>query len=239
MSKLITFFLILSIFTVLTYSRDHAFGKSKTYYKPAPKPTKPIVTDYRQLWNTWKIEQSTKTKTPTVERVVFRTKADGTKLYKVKRISSANKTANTKKPISRFKELLEKLKKERKKETHKVIQEPIRKKKQGLVVQAVPLPLTPKKPTSAPILPKKITPPKPKPQVAQKSDEKTVLKNVNILTSTKTGNIDTKGKLSIANVKIAKGTTLKDTNINSDVKVKNISVSKGSSADIGSVKIEN
>ena len=127
----------------------------------------------------------------------------------------------------------------KKKYTPKILKEPVRKKRVGITVKPISAPLPPEKATNAIMPPRKITPPKPKPQVAQKSDRKTVLKNVNILTKTKTGNIDTKGKLNVANVKIAKGTSLKDTNINADVNVKNISVSKGSSADIGSVKIEN
>jgi len=126
-----------------------------------------------------------------------------------------------------------------KKYTPKVAKETPRKKKKGITVKPIAMPLPPKKPPIALKPPPKITPPKPKPAIATKSDGKTVLKNVNILTTSKTGNIDTKGKLSIANVKVAKGTTLKNTNIDANVKVKNISVSKGSSADIGSVKIEN
>ena len=136
------------------------------------------------------------------------------------------------------KSMLKNLLDKSKKSTPKVIPEPIRIKKRWSTVQPISMP-PPKKPTNAIMPPKKITPPKPKPQLAKKSDGKTVLKNVNILTSSKIGNIDTKGNLSIANVKVAKGSTLKDTNINADVNVKNVSVSKGSSTDIGSVKIEN
>ena len=74
-------------------------------------------------------------------------------------------------------------------------------------------------------------------KISKESQTKTTLKNVNISTKVKSGNIDSKGSLNVGHVKIAKGSTLKDTNINSNVKTKNISVSKGASADIGSVNI--
>jgi hypothetical protein len=73
--------------------------------------------------------------------------------------------------------------------------------------------------------------------VASTTSGKTTLKNVNITTKAKTGNINAQGKLNVAHINIAKGSSLKDTNINSDVKTKNISVSKGASAEIGSVNI--
>lgn len=155
------------------------------------------------------------------------------KLKTTKNTASTTPKTSTTSHIDKFKEFLQ----ANKKTTPKVIPEPIKEPKKGIVIQAISAPASPGPINALPAIPK-ITPPKPKEIPVQISDGKTILKNVNIATSTKTGNIDTKGKLSIANVKVSKGTTLKDTNINADVKVKNISVSQGSSADIGSVHIQ-
>ncbi|MDF1874274.1 hypothetical protein JHD48_00840 [Sulfurimonas sp. SAG-AH-194-I05] len=114
--------------------------------------------------------------------------------------------------------------------------------KKSAVVQMSPTPIAPPRRTNQIPFKRTIYPPPPKPKKvtlasSDLNNNKTVLKNVTINTKTKAGNIDTKGKLSMANVKIAKGTTLKNTNINANVKVKNVSISKGSTADIGSVNI--
>lgn len=205
------------------------------------KETVPVTTKTSTLDKFKKLLQTKKTTTPVPPKKTTTSTIDKFKKFKAQQATKKPPTAQQQ---SNALELLKKKRKElldakNKKSTHRIAIETPRIKEKGVVIQAIKTPLPPKKPTNRIMPPPKITPPKPKPQVAQKGDGKTVLKNVNILTSAKTGNINTKGKLNIANVNVAKGTTLKDTNINSDVNVKNISVSKGSSADIGSVKIEN
>ena len=77
-----------------------------------------------------------------------------------------------------------------------------------------------------------------KPQVSSSlTTKRTVLKNVNINSKVKAGNINTKGKVSLAHVKVANGSTLKNTKINANVDAQDISVGKGSALEVGSVNI--
>jgi len=66
----------------------------------------------------------------------------------------------------------------------------------------------------------------------------TVIKNSNLSTTVKIGNVDVKGKLNVSNINVAKGAEIKNSNITTNVNAKNISVSKDANSDIGSVNIE-
>lgn len=68
--------------------------------------------------------------------------------------------------------------------------------------------------------------------------QSTIIKNSNLSTTTKVGNVDAQGKLNVSNINVAKGTEIKNSNIITNVKAKDISVSKGANSDIGSVNIE-
>jgi hypothetical protein len=68
-------------------------------------------------------------------------------------------------------------------------------------------------------------------------NDKTVVKNSNIKTEVKSGNIDVKGKLNMGSVKVGKGTQIEGSNIESKVQTGNVNVGKGGDATIGGVDI--
>ena len=68
-------------------------------------------------------------------------------------------------------------------------------------------------------------------------NDKTVVKNSNIKTEVKSGNVDVKGKLNMGSVKVGKGTQIESSNIESKTSTGNVNVGSGGSADIGGVDI--
>ncbi|WP_455757483.1 hypothetical protein [Sulfurimonas sp.] len=70
-------------------------------------------------------------------------------------------------------------------------------------------------------------------------NDKTVVKNSNIKTEVKSGNVDVKGKLNMGSVKVGKGTEIEGSNIESRTSTGNVNVGQGGEADIGGVSIGN
>ena len=70
-------------------------------------------------------------------------------------------------------------------------------------------------------------------------NDKTVVKNSNIKTEVKSGNVDVKGKLNMGSVKVGKGTEIESSNIESRTSTGNVNVGQGGEADIGGVSIGN
>ena len=68
-------------------------------------------------------------------------------------------------------------------------------------------------------------------------NDKTAVKNSNIKTEVRSGNVDVKGKLKLGSVKVGKGTEIEGSNIESRTETGNINVGQGGEADIGGVDI--
>ena len=69
--------------------------------------------------------------------------------------------------------------------------------------------------------------------------DKTVVKNSNIKTEVKSGNVDVKGKLDLGSVKVGKGTEIEGSNIESRTSTGNVNVGQGGEANVGGVSIGN
>ena len=68
-------------------------------------------------------------------------------------------------------------------------------------------------------------------------NDKTVVKNSNLKTEVKSGNVDVKGKLNMGSVKVGKGSQIEGSNIESRTTTGNVNVGQGGQADIGGVDI--